>query len=217
VVSPYSELTVHDLKTLSNLSNTSITLGQRQQMMLYHFAENPNPISTYDISPVKNNKKGNIDYEATKKSNNRYKDTRRRIKRLKDLGLIEIVTASQPNNHNAQYHKLSERGLYYIVSNNLRFQFGQYDVFYRLLKNHGDHPLFNYFLYPYIERNTISKIQDTAIFSHIFSYLHDCCKAVEETIYRINHTYNQPQNGDVIRQLFSLPLLRKIKIIYVLS
>jgi hypothetical protein len=181
-------------------------------MILYHFAENPNPISAYDISPARNNKKGYADHEGTKKSNNLYKETKSRIKRLKDLGLIEYIRDIHPNIHNAQYYKLSERGLYYIISNNIRFQFGRYDVFYLLLKNHGDHPLFEYFLYPYIERDTISKIQDTAIFSHLLSYLYDCCKKVDETVHLISHTNNnQAQNGYVNRQLFSWDLSKEDK------
>ena len=63
VASPYSQLTLHDLKTLSNLSNNSITLGRKQLMILYHFAENPGT-SAYDISPVTNKK----NYKATQKS-----------------------------------------------------------------------------------------------------------------------------------------------------
>jgi hypothetical protein len=204
MTSPYLRLTLRDLKTLSNLSNNSITLGRRQLMILYYFAENPGT-SAYDISPVINKK----DYKATQKSYNDYTDARRRIKRLKDLELIEKVEKS--NIHDAQYHKLSERGIYYIISNNLRFQFGQYDIFYHLFKNYGDHPLFQYFLYPCIERNTLSKIRDTAIFSHVFSYLHDCCKKVEETIYMVSHPNNQTQNGYVTRRLFSWDLSKEDK------
>jgi hypothetical protein len=204
MASPYFQLTLHDLKTLSNPSNNSITLGRRQLMILYHFAENPGT-SAYDISPVTNKK----DYKATQKSYNDYTDARRRIKRVEDLELIEKVEKS--NIHKAQYYELSERGLYYIISNNLRLQFGQYDIFYHLFKNYGDHPLFQYFLYHCIERDTLSKIRDTAIFSHVFSYLHDCCKKVEETIYMVSHTNNQTQNGYVTRRLFSWDLSKEDK------
>jgi hypothetical protein len=204
MASPYFQLTLHDLQTLSNLSNNSITLGRRQLMILYHFAENPGT-SAYDISPVSNKK----DYKTTQKSYNDYTDARRRIKRLEDLELIEKVEKS--NIHKAQYYELSERGLYYIISNNLRLQFGQYDIFYHLFKNYGNHPLFQYFLYPCIERDTLSKIRDTAIYSHVFSYLHDCCKKVEETIYMVSHTNNQTQNGYVTRRLFSWDLSKEDK------
>jgi hypothetical protein len=163
-------------------------------MILYRFAENP-VISAYDISPVKRNKK----------SNSNYKDTRNRIKRLEDLGLIEKVTECEnvPNIHKAQYHKLSTRGIYYIISNNLRLQYGQYDISINLLKNYVDHPLFQHFLYPCIEHETLLKLGDTAIFSHVFSYLYDCCKKVEETVHMINNTDNRTRNGYVTRQLFS--------------
>ena len=173
-------------------------------MILYYFAENPGT-SAYDISPVINKK----DYKATQKSYNDYTDARRRIKQLEDLELIEKVEKS--NIHKAQYYELSERGLYYIISNNLRLQFGKYDIFYHVSKIMETIHYFSTFLYPCIERDTLSKIRDTAIFSHVFSYLHDCSKKVEETIYMVSHTNNQTQNGYVTRRLFSWDLSKEDK------
>lgn len=157
-------------------------------MLLYHFAANP-ATSAYDISPVRLDKKNEKDY----------RDTKDRIKRLKDLQFIEATKKPKPNVHRARYLKLSERGIYYLMANNSSLPYG---VLKSLLKNCGDHLLFHYFLYPYIKRDTLLKISDSAIFSHTFSYLRDCCKTVQETLYMISHTYNQT-NGNLTRQLFS--------------
>ncbi|MDP9289187.1 MAG: hypothetical protein M3P08_13455 [Thermoproteota archaeon] len=114
------------------------------------------------------------------------------------MALTEDVPKTN-NIHKAKCSKLSEKGIYYLIANNSGLPYG---VLKSLLKNYGDHLLFHYFLYPYIKPDTLLKIRDSAIFSHTFSYLHDCCKTVQETLYMISHTYNQ-KNGNLTRQLFS--------------
>ncbi|MFZ0513341.1 MAG: helix-turn-helix domain-containing protein, partial [Candidatus Nitrosopolaris sp.] len=157
MVFPYFRFTLQKLGTLSSLSNTSIKLEPTQYMLLYHFAENP-ATSAYDIRKKREN-----DYDGTKKI----------IKRLKDLGLIEEVT-KKPNIHNAHYYKLSAHGVYHIIANKDRLE---YDILNSLIKNYEDHPLFQYFLYPCIKQETLLKLRDSAISSHTFSYLHDCCQS----------------------------------------
>jgi hypothetical protein len=167
-------------------------------MVLYHFAENP-ATSAYDISPIAGKDK------KSKKEDYRY--TREKIiKKLVDLRLIEEVTKKEPNPHKAHYYKLSERGVHYIITNNISLK---HSILKSLLKNYGDHPLFRYFLYPCIKRNTLLKIGDSAIFDHAFSYLHDCCK--NAGIYMISHTDSQTQNGYVTRRLFSWDLSNEDK------
>lgn len=186
--SPYFHFRLWDLQELSSMSNGPTRLGPRQYMLLYHFAANPGT-SAYDISPVRLNKKNGNDYG----------DTKDRIKRLIDLEMIEIEIANKPNVHRARYVKLSERGIYYLIANNSGLPYG---ILKSLLKNYGHHRVFHCFLYPCIKRDTLLKISDSAIFSHTFSYLHDCCKTLQETTYMISHTYNQ-KNGNLTQQLFS--------------
>jgi hypothetical protein len=203
MVSPYFRLRFHDLKKLSSLSNNntgknkkknrnnSIKLGSEQEMLLYYFAQNPYT-SAYDISPVVGK-----DKEIKKQH---YDDTRKRIKRFKDLGLIEEVTKEvikkKPNPHGTHYYRLSECGVHYIITNNISLKHG---ILRSLLEHYGDHPLFRYFLYPRIKRDTLLKIGDTTIFDHVFSYLYGCYKRVEETMLP---PILQTQNGTVTRPLF---------------
>jgi hypothetical protein len=226
MVSPHFRLRLRDLKELSILSNNntcknkkknrnnSITLGPRQYELLYYFAQNPDT-SAYNISPVagKEEKIRDIKKQA-------YKDAGNRIERLEDLGLIKevteevikkkSVTKKNPNPHGAHYYRLSECGIHYIITNNISLKHG---ILMSLLEHYGGHPLFRYFLYPCIERDTLLKIDDTAIFDHVFSYLHDCYKR-EEMIMTIIHKGqidNQTQNGYVTRRLFSLTLAKEDK------
>ena len=122
MVYPYFRFKLHDLETLSNLSNTSIRPGTRQYELLYYFAEKPGE-SAYDI--------GRVPTEQD------YKVARRRIKRLKDLKLLEEVTRN-PNIHNAHYYKLSARGVYHIIASNSSLKYG---ILNNLIKNYEDHPL----------------------------------------------------------------------------
>jgi hypothetical protein len=182
MVYPYFGFKLHDLETLSNLSNTSIRLGTRQYELLCYFVEKPGG-SAYDIGRV-----------STK---NAYRVARRRIQKLKDWKLLEVT--KHPTIHDGHYYKLSADGVYHIIANKDSLKYG---ILNNLIKNYWDHPLFQYFLYPCIEQETLLKLRDSAIFSHIFSYLHDCCQLVKDTINMISHTYNQ-QNGNLTQYLFS--------------
>ncbi|MFY9870093.1 MAG: hypothetical protein WAK17_10275 [Candidatus Nitrosopolaris sp.] len=59
-----------------------IKLGSRRYELLYYFVEKPGE-SAYDIGGMRKNEKTKKDYY--------YKDVKNRIKRLKDLKLIEEV------------------------------------------------------------------------------------------------------------------------------
>jgi hypothetical protein len=182
MVYPYFRFKLHDLETLSNLQSL-IKPGTRQYELLYYFAEKAGG-SAYDIGRVPTDQD--------------YKVARRRIKRLKDLKLLEEVTKC-PNIHNAHYYKLSAHGVYHIIADKDSLKYG---ILNSLLKNYGDHPLFRCFLYPCIKQETLLELTDSAISSHTFSYLHDCCQSMQEMIYEISHTYNQ-QNGNLTQYLFS--------------
>jgi hypothetical protein len=205
MVSPHFRIRLRDLEMLSNLSDNSIRLGPKQEVLLYHFAQNPDT-SAYDISPV-----AGKDKEIRDIKKRQYKVAGKRIERLEDLGLIEEVTKKKevtkknPNPHGAHYYRLSERGVHYIITNNISLKHG---ILNSLLEHYGDHPLFRYFLYPCIKRDTLLKTGDTPIFDHVLSYLYACYKRVEETMLP---PIIQTQNGTVTRRLFSWNLSNEDK------
>ena len=96
-------------------------------------------------------------------------------------------------------YKLSKYGIYNLITNNENLPF---EIVKSLLSNYSDHILFGFFLFPYIKQETLSKEKiDSARFSQIFSYLHDCCKRLEDMFFKINHTSNQ-KNGYLIDSVF---------------
>src|SRR5207248_2747879 len=118
-------------------------------------------------------------------------------RRLNEMKLIEKIDNSL-NKHNANYYKLSIYGIYYLIANGKALSHSLKKV---TLKNYGDHPLFHFFLYPYVRCNSLLEITDSAIFSAIYSYLHELCKKIQETSDEMHHTYNQ-KNGYLTDQLF---------------
>ncbi len=134
-----------------------------------------------------------------------YGNAKTNLRKLLDMNLLEhdqsIADSIRNDNKSKKikYYRLSEYGIYNLISSNRNMQF---DIAKPLLLNCKDHILFGFFLFPYIKEDTLSKQEiDSLIFSEIFSYLHDCCKHLEQMIFDINHTGNQI-NGYLTRQLF---------------
>jgi hypothetical protein len=76
-----------------------------------------------------------------------------------------------------------------------------WDLPKKLLNNYNDNILFEFLIHPYIEYETLRMIDDSLVFDRLLSYLRDCCKALNFTVYAINHTYIQ-KNGYVTNPLF---------------
>jgi hypothetical protein len=56
-----------------------------------------------------------------------------------------------------------------------------------ILRNYGDNILFQLFLYPYINQDTLLQIRDTALLSKISLFLYECCKEIEHALGLINN------------------------------
>lgn len=128
-------------------------------------------------------------------------NVRKDIRKLRALGLLEINnkrTDSNEKNKTRIKYKLTKDGIYNLISNHEDLP---YEAAKSLLSNYNHHILFDFFLFPYIEQETLSKVEDSSIFSQIFSYLHDCCKQLEKMIFNIDDTCNQ-KNGYLTHHIF---------------
>jgi hypothetical protein len=161
---PYSIF--EELRKLSKDASVQPTLGPAHYELLLHFAQHPNT-SAYELSPIRQGIQNEKDYSNTKN----------RIRRLHGMKLIEKFD-NNLNKHNANYYKLSVYGLYYLIAKGEALSHTLMRV---ILKNYGDHPLFSFFLYPYVGQNSLLAIFDSHIFSAIFSYLHELCKKLQKT------------------------------------
>ena len=160
------------------------------QFMAFHYS-----ISASELSKNFSYSRKSLDYGNAKKY----------LRELRELGLIErdykrksINVKATAKGQEPNYYKLSKYGVYNLITNNENLQF---EITKRLLLMYNDHVLFGFFLFPYIERETLANIVDSNIFFIIFQYLHDCCKQFEETLQNIKQTYNQDK-GNLTSQLF---------------
>jgi hypothetical protein len=128
-------------------------------------------------------------------------NVRKDIRKLRTSGLLELDNKRDNGNEKNKArikYKLSKDGVYNMISNNDGLPD---DTAKGLLSNYNHHILFEFFLFAYIKQETLSKVEDSNIFSQILSYLHDCCKQLEKMIFNIDHTHNQ-KNGYMTRHIF---------------
>jgi hypothetical protein len=148
-----------------------VQLGDRQYELLQDFVEAPGTWA-YKLSPVRKNEAKNRDYRNTKN----------RIRRLHKLNLIEKIRIKGKDKQIP--YRLSKYGVYYLIASpNIlgpRFLTG-------LLKNYGDHQLFQLLLYPYVKLETLIQIIDSGLLQRIVLYLHECSKKLNDAI--LSHTF----------------------------
>jgi hypothetical protein len=149
----------------------------------------------YSTFSCRNDTAYNISHDRSFRQVKYLDSTNEVVNRLLSLKLIEDI--HELSSHGAVRCKLSSRGIYFLIANKML----SYDQIRNLIKNFGDHILFQFFIYPYVTRDTLLKIQDSFIFLRISSYLSECCKKIEDTFDYVRHTFNQ-KNGQLTQQLF---------------
>jgi hypothetical protein len=126
-----------------------------------------------------------------------YKNVYKRVNALFSLGLIEQVDTNpvENNKHKARYFRLTEYGIYRLFLNNLRSVFvnqsnlgSNKDLPSKIpsnvsafFQNYSNCSLFEVFLYPYFEKDTISATRDLLLWD-LYEYLSDCCRLIEKKL-----------------------------------
>jgi hypothetical protein len=123
-----------------------------------------------------------------------YKNVHKKIQRFKALQLIEEKKI-EGTEHGAKYYRLTEYGLYQLFLkriNGVYFdilklnKYGEITddfVDRSILTNYEHSALFETFLFPVVNRDTITSLRDTIAIA-FFDYLHDCCKIIDEMLRR---------------------------------
>ena len=172
----FYECRYSELKELSTFTNSHKKLTPKQNKILHlvatHRSVSPSNLSTIQF-PYSKRRLG-------------YGNAKKDMRKLYDLKLLEHDYERTSNSNNKDKgktqirhpYKLSKYGIYNLITNNENLPF---EIVKSLLSNYSDHILFGFFLFPYIKQETLSKEKiDSARFSQIFSYLHDCCKQLED-------------------------------------
>ena len=123
-----------------------------------------------------------------------YKNVHKKIQRFKTLPLIE-EKKTEGTEHGAKYYRLTEHGLYQLLLkriNGVYFDNLKLNKYHKIPDDHVDSSIFtNYehsalfqtFLFPVVNRDTITGLKDTIAIA-FFDYLHDCCKMIDEMLHR---------------------------------
>jgi DNA-binding PadR family transcriptional regulator len=149
-----------------------------------------------------------------------------KIRNLKSLNLIEEATVDKKRRrHNEKYFKLTDEGIYQLFLK-MRYHgilldqtlikksgiiISRVNTFFRY---YGNNVIFELFLYPYFERQTIST-DNFDLLVKLFRYLHDCCKEVESAI-RIHSPIPQFVWNKVPGE-YSKEILKSLKKIFTLD
>ena len=123
-----------------------------------------------------------------------YKNVNKRAHTLVSLNLIQETEAdgNNINKHKAKYYSLTEFGIYQLFLNKLNglqvreldtIKFNKQPTSNTLIFFHNHHSslLFESFLYPYFEKNTLFAIGDYLLMD-LFNYLADCCHRIRQKL-----------------------------------
>ena len=114
--------------------------------------------------------KDDEDYSPT------YKTVHTKIHELAALELIERDKTKSVDHGATEYH-LTSFGVYYVIKNH-------YNKLTELsiIKSNNSDKLFEIFLYPFISKETVFKMEDHYIQFSIFAYLFTICKAIDRLL-----------------------------------
>jgi hypothetical protein len=122
-----------------------------------------------------------------------YKNVRDIVQKLESSKLIieDTEVDKTKRRHNEKYFRLTDDGIYQLFLNRvhgilvdqLSVKKGQTPVSYvdTFLKCYGNNLLFELFLYPYFEKETIS-VDNFGLLVKLFRYVHDCCVRLDVAI-----------------------------------
>lgn len=169
--------------SLYNIAKRVYSLSPNNNLLLLHFAVHP-VRSAYDFADpaLLRSAKSSSNPKDTwlqRYTASLYRDTKNQTSILTKLKLLEEVMG-HPSPRKTKYYKLSKYGLYYVLA-----ELSLTSVIVKnLLRNYGDHPLFQYFIYPWLRQDTLLTVSADSIFffSQLSSYLRDCCTTLKDAV-----------------------------------
>jgi hypothetical protein len=119
-----------------------------------------------------------------------YKNVHTYVRQLHSLKLIDIVDKKLINTldesiHHPIYYRLTTGGIFHLISKTNIFVFFSDSkkantAIETLFQNYSDNIIFKTLLYPYFQKETLSKINNEEIIAEIINYLKKCCSLTEK-------------------------------------
>ena len=171
------------ITTLCNFSNKTPDVDSVFWNILEQFAWQK-PLSAYQLWT----KLKSTDTEMA------YKNVNKRVHGLLSLNLIQetVTPGKNVNKHNAKYYELTELGIYQLFLNKLNaLHIRELDTikFHKLpssntlifFHNYYNNLLFESFLYPFFEKETLFAIGDYLL-RDLFNFLANCCHRIQQEL-----------------------------------
>jgi hypothetical protein len=123
-----------------------------------------------------------------------YKNVNTRVHKILSSGLIYKVQSYNGSNNKrkAIFYKLTEYGIFQLFLSRINsLLFNQYELrksqavsssSKTFFHNYTKSRLFELFVYPYFDNNTLSAIGDYNLWSRLYYYLEECCRLVESEL-----------------------------------
>ncbi len=101
--------------------------------------------------------------------------------------------------------KISLNGIFYMMLNHVGQSYNELII--PLLHRYDSNVLFTLFLYPFINKNTLLKIEDNVVFSIIYAYLKNVCSAINNFVKSSNDLVcaTDKDDGCLLKRLFMWP------------
>ncbi len=163
------------ISKLINSNIFEINLSESSVFTLYQFLKNKE-VSTYQICSLLKN----TEFEAE------YKNVHKKIKNFHDSNLIKIT--KKVREHGAIYYSLTSTGLVYLLS---QLEKSRTHLLINLIDNYGDDYFFDLFIYPYINKKTLTSINDEEICIKIIKYFSECSKYLIDKTNLLNTIKNK--------------------------
>jgi hypothetical protein len=204
-------------------------MGRGDNMILYEFSRRP-VLSAYRIYSMF--ERGEIYGESMA-----YKNTFIHVKNLLSLGFIKQVEREGNPKHGAIYYRITEAGILWIFTTRSYFEPSFLST---ILDNHGDHLIFDCFLYPCFKKETLTAImtgevkilkivennvgawKETGakylITNSIIEYLVGCCKWVNSLLSTVSERPAGTKPGKLFLELFNneIALLKDVLVTKIL-
>lgn len=133
-------------------------------------------LSTYEIC----NSLKSTEYKAD------YKNVHKKIQRFCKSGFI-VKTKIDHRQHSAVYYRLTSLGiigiLYHLHGKTAIFRSELHDMINGMLTYYGEDDFFNFFIYPFFEKNTLMKIKSDMVVEFIVNYCTESAHKLMSKLY----------------------------------
>jgi len=184
------------ISTVAKFKSRNKQTGTAQRRILTFFIKET-PLSTYDI------------HKRMKPTGNwsSYKNVHKNVHKLLSMKLI-TKDKNFKSKHGAIKFRLSQEGMFHLFLKSIMFF---REEMKGLFINYGDDRLFSEFVYPFISKDTILKINEHVFFMGLFTHIRDRCNQLNATL--DYEEESRRHDTDLIQKYIPEPPIKQVAIL----